>query len=188
MKLIDDKAAVRLLQRLVAVPCVVLIDDLAPVLERIVGTHLPAPDRSAGNGFCIGIQHNAIAVEAESFFRIIGAVEAVAIFGDLEIQPEDHDRIDIADAVFLRHRNLGERLVLAVVIQHQRTARCLLGIDAEIDTAVDERRTERKNVSDAVSEILKALCREFVHESHAKCPLSGMRLSAACISIITHSP
>ena len=125
--LVPDHAAIRKFaetedfQRLVTLPVVVFPNDLAPVLEMVCIIRLGAPDRPAGDGAHKGIQQNLISVEPQTFFRIIGAVKAVAVFRGFDVDTVYHHGKYISDAEFLGKRYFHKRFFLTVMKKQERT-------------------------------------------------------------------
>ena len=164
--LIDDQVGKGKPQGRVALPVVILPDDLAPVDEVRSVLLLPAPDAAAGNGFGIGIQQDLRGIEAVALLRRPGAVEAVAVFHGVDVQAEDQHREHVPDAEAVRERDLREGLRLAVVIQHQGASRGVLGIDAEIHPAVHQRGAEGKHLAGAVFQAAGPVGRKSIDPSH----------------------
>jgi hypothetical protein len=166
MHLIDDEILGRILQRLVPLPVIVLVHKLSPMRKGVLRIRLSAPYGTAGYRFGIRIQQDPVLIVSQAPGRVIHAVKAVAVFGRLDIDPEDHHGVDIADAEFLRKRDLHKRLSVSVMIQKKRAAGRFFGKDAEIDAAVNNRRAERENPADAILQFSYLIRGESVDRYH----------------------
>ena len=104
---------------------------------------------------------------AQSFARVVDAVEAVTVFGCLDCNAEHHHGIDIADPELLRKGNLRKGFLFTVPVEYQSTGDCLLGKNAEIDAVVlDECGAERQYTADPVLKPLVFISGKCVDQFH----------------------
>ena len=150
MHLIDDQVLQRELKGLVALPVVVLADDLAPVNEACACFRKPAPHAPAGYRFGIGIQDRLSRIKILPRGRVPDPVEAVAVLGRLDLDPEDHHGVDIADAEFLREGDLDKGLRITVMVEQQGAACRFFGKNTEVDAAVHDGGTKGQDPPDPV--------------------------------------
>ena len=155
MHLIDGQIPERNLQGFVALPVIILPDDLPPVRESISVRRSVSPDTLPRDRLRVRVQQNPCFIKAQSSLRVIDTVEAVPVFHRLDLNAENHHGVDIADPELLRKRNLREGLPLSAMVEHQCTPGCLLGKDTEIHTIIfDQGRSEGKHTSDPVLQSL----------------------------------
>ena len=171
MQFVDDQLTGRKLQGLVTFPVVVLPDKLPAVDAVVGGAGALSPEGPAGDRPGVGIQQDPGGIEAQAVFRVPGTVKPVPVFRILDVDPEDHDRVNISDAEFLGQEDFGKGVLFSAMVQHEGASRGFLGENAEIDgPLLGDGCAEGEHASDAV---LKAACpvgREGINQLHGVFP------------------
>ncbi len=111
-----------------------------------------APEPLACHRAGIWIQQNGVAVESQTVFRFIGAVDLIGVFKFFNIQAEYDHGIDIPDFVGFRKGKAGIGGMGVSMEEKERAGSAVMGVDGEIDTNgehhgsvyIEKARTDQK--------------------------------------------
>ena len=174
MHLIDDEVLHGEFQGLVALPVIILMDDLSAVNVGRSRFSALSPDAPPGNRFRVGVQDHPALVKAQPSRRVVDAVKPVTVLGGLDRNAEHHHCIDIADPELLRKRYFRKGLLFTAAVEHQSAGDRLLGKNAEIDDVVlDKTGAERQHPADPVLKALVFVCGKSVDQFHSLSSKAG---------------
>ena len=128
MQFVDDQVA----------HCACRLRHFSPVKDIpdytcVVSAQLPIPPEPlTGNGPCIRIQQDGIAVKDQSVFRFIGAVNLIGIFKFLNIKSKHNHRIDIPDFIGIGKGKPGIGLYGIPVKKKESTGGSVMGVNRKI--------------------------------------------------------
>ena len=141
--LVHDEVVDGRLQRHVVLPVEVVEHHAGPVLVQAVPVGLLSPHVAPYDELRVGVEQYPGLVEPVTLLGLEGAVHAEAVLDVLVVEVEDNHREHIAQAELAEEGDFDERLLLAVVEQHQRAVGGVAGIDREVDHVAGDRRAER---------------------------------------------
>ncbi len=133
MELIDNQILHRQKRRLQVLPVKIIFNHAGLIM--LIHRGGSPPHALTRNSLGIRIQKITVLIKNQPLFRLVGPVHPVSVFKFFNIQFKNNHGIHIADAVMLRKRKHGKRLILFPVEQKKLNGGGSMGMNREVYTS-----------------------------------------------------